>query len=142
MTKLTEHFTLEEMAASTTAARNGIDNTPSAKVRTCLATLCKDVLEPLRMAYGKPIRVTSGYRSPKLNKAVGGAATSQHVYGQAADITCMDKTVSGNKELFNTALSLMNKGIIKVGQLIDEYNYSWVHISTPASHTNQVLHIR
>lgn len=142
MTKITEHFTLEELTASSTAKRKGIDNTPSKAVVGCLTELCEEVLEPLRLAYGKPIRVTSGYRSATLNKAVGGSATSQHVYGQAADITCLDDSVSGNKELFNVALKLLTNGTIKVGQLIDEYGYNWVHISTPSKHINQVLHIK
>lgn len=142
MAKITEHFTLEELTASSTAKARGIDNTPTKAVQACLTELCEEVLEPLRLAYGKPIRVTSGYRSPKLNKTVGGADTSQHVYGQAADITSQSDSVSGNKELFDVAQRLIANGTIKVGQLIDEYGYNWVHISTPNKHTNQILHIK
>lgn len=142
MTRLTQHFTLEELTASSTANAKGIDNTPTKAVVACLTELCEEVLEPLRQAYGKPIHISSGYRSPKLNKAVGGASTSQHLYGQAADITCMTDSVSGNKELFDVAQRLIANGTIKVGQLIDEYGYNWVHISTPNKHTNQILHIK
>lgn len=140
--KLTEHFTYEELTASVTAKNKGIDNTPDAKQTECLQKLCENVLEPLRKAYGKPIKVTSGFRCKKLNKAVGGASTSQHTYGQAADITSLSDTAADNKELFDVALKLVQNSKITVGQLIDEYNYNWVHISTPGSHKNQILHIR
>lgn len=140
--KLSEHFTLEEMTASITAKNKGIDNTPDADQLDCLRALCATVLEPLRAAYGKPIRVTSGLRVKKLNKAVGGAANSQHLYGQAADITSLSDTAEDNKELFDVALKLVQDGRITVGQLIDEYGYNWVHISTRGSKKNQVLHVR
>lgn len=139
---ISEHFTLEEMTASITAKNKGIDNTPNKEQLDCLNKLCYTVLEPLRKAYGKPIRVTSGLRVKKLNKVVGGAANSQHTYGQAADITSMSDTAEDNKELFDIALKLVQSAKITVGQLIDEYGYNWVHISTQGSHKNQVLHIK
>lgn len=64
----------------------GIDNTPTPEAMTNLAALVDAVLDPLREKYGRPIHVSSGYRCPRLNKAVGGSATSQHVKGEAADI--------------------------------------------------------
>ena len=82
---LTEHFTLNEMTASGTAIKLGIENKPGATETENLRQLCKNVLEPLRRRFGK-IRVTSGYRCPELNKAVGGVKNSQHMRGEAADL--------------------------------------------------------
>lgn len=84
---ITRNFTLEELVRSPTASRLSIPNTPSESVMHNLILLCNNILQPLRNAYGKPIIVNSGYRSPELNKAIGGAKNSQHMRGQAADIT-------------------------------------------------------
>ncbi len=84
--RLSPNFTLREMCASAAAARLGIDNTnPPLGVRIALQKLCATVLQPLRDQIG-PLRVNSGWRSPALNKAVKGSATSQHLRGEAADI--------------------------------------------------------
>lgn len=84
--KLSDHFTLEELIASDTAKAKGIDNTPTDEVIANLSVLVVNVLEPLRQYFQVPIFVSSGYRSPKLNKAVGGSSTSHHLTGCAADI--------------------------------------------------------
>ena len=73
-----KYFTMTELTASATARRKGIDNTPDMQAKANLTALVSNVLDPLRELYGKPIVVTSGYRSVKLNRAVGGAARSQH----------------------------------------------------------------
>ena len=100
-----------------------------------LTALIEKVLDPLREAYGKPIIVNSGYRCPKLNAAVGGAASSQHVKGEAADIRSVADTPEENKKLYDL--------IIKLGlpydQLINEHNYDWVHVSFGARHRRQKL---
>lgn len=88
--RLTEHFLLSELTESCTARRYGIDNTPSAEQVRNLRNLCEKVLEPLRMHFGVAVRVSSGYRSPELNRRVGGASNSQHQTGQAADIRVSD----------------------------------------------------
>lgn len=80
------YFTLAELIKSDTATKKGIDNSPSWAVVEHLRTLVEEFLDPLRSAWGKPIRVTSGYRCKKLNSAVGGASTSVHMIGYAADI--------------------------------------------------------
>lgn len=85
--KLSPHFTLAEMTVSQTAARRGIDNTPDKTVIANLTDLCENVLEPVRNYYKKPVIVTSGYRSKKLNSAIGGSKTSDHCFGYAADFT-------------------------------------------------------
>lgn len=88
--KLSDHFTLEELIYSDTARQNRIDNTPTPEAAANLALLAIHVLEPARKDFGKPITISSGYRCPKLNRAVGGVATSQHTKGQAADLVCSD----------------------------------------------------
>lgn len=130
-----KHFTFQELTKSATAKRKGIDNSPSVQVRANLAALVENVLDPLREAYGKPIVVTSGYRCEKLNRAVGGAASSQHVKGQAADIRSVQDTPEENKKLYDL--------IVKLGlpfdQIINEYNYDWVHVSYGPRHRRQKL---
>lgn len=124
-TYLTPHFTLEEMTASPTAKANGIDNTPTAKHIEALTLLCIKTLEPLRAALGKPIRVNSGYRCRALNKRVGGARTSQHQKGEAADIEVKGMTA---QQLFDFIL----KSGVPFDQVIQEFD-SWVHISFSAT---------
>ena len=141
---MTQHFTLKEFTSSATAKRLGIDNTPPAAVRAKLKTLAQNVLEPLRKAWGKPIIVSSGYRCPRLNKAIGGAQNSDHLYGCAADIHTVSDTREDNKRLFDLALHLIHNGTIEVKQLIDESRYDWLHISWQDGRTkkrNQVLHL-
>lgn len=141
--KLTTHFTLEELIHSVTAQRRGIDNTPSDKAIANLEKLAVEILQPLRDVWGKPITVSSGFRSERLNQVVGGSADSQHLAGEAADIHTESDVPADNQALFATAVCLMRDGKIKVGQLIDERGYNWIHISLPNDkHTNQVLHIQ
>lgn len=137
------NFTVNELCKSKTATRKGIDNTPTPKAKENLEKLIKNVLQPLRDKFGEPIIVDSGYRCPKLNTAVGGAKTSQHLYGQAADIRTVSDTVTDNKRLFDTAKKMIDDKEIIVGQLINEYNYNWVHISIPDErHKNQIIAIK
>lgn len=84
--RLTRNFKLGEFCHSATADRLGINNSPSEAVIDNLRRLCVVVLQPLRDKLKKPILVTSGYRCRELNEAVGGAPTSQHLQGEAADI--------------------------------------------------------
>lgn len=88
--KLTEHFSLEEMTRSATAERHGLKNEPSKEELENLVFLCENVLEPLRLIFGHPIKVTSGYRSKLVNERVGGSKTSQHMSGLACDIAPAD----------------------------------------------------
>lgn len=144
MARLSKNFTLEELVFSVTANNQGINNTPNAEVKAALKRLAVEVLQPIRDAWGKPIVISSGYRCPKLNKAVGGVANSQHIYGQAADIKAT--TPSENGKLHALIKRLVKKGTIKVGQLIWEYgtktNPKWVHVSLPRTGkpNNQLLY--
>lgn len=141
-TKLSKNFSLEELVASNTARKCNIDNTPTPLVIDNLEKLAKEVLQPIRDKYAHAITVTSGYRCPKLNAAVGGVKTSQHVQGQAADIKC---TATSKAYLFNLIKSMITKGEIKVGQLIWEYGTKaepkWIHVSLPYTKTNQILYL-
>lgn len=118
-----KYFTIKEMTKSSTAKANGIDNTPNQTAIDNLTKLIEIVLDPLREWYGKPIRVNSGYRCKVLNKAVGSKAkNSQHLYGEATDITAGSK--AENEKLFNYI-----KDNLPFDQLINESNFSWVHVS-------------
>jgi len=88
--QLTAHFSLTEFTRSDMASRLHIDNTPPPEAVENLRALCTEVLEPLRQHFNVPIAISSGYRSPPLNKAVGGAPSSQHQHGEAADIHIPD----------------------------------------------------
>lgn len=141
-TRLTKNFTLEELTASTTASRKGIDNTPTECVKEELKKLA-ELLQTIRDAYGYPIYVTSGYRCVKLNTAVGGAITSQHMVGQAADIVATGGRT--NARLFAVIRGLIDEGKIRVGQLIWEYGTkkepNWVHVSLPYRKVNNILYL-
>ena len=120
-----KYFTIGEMMRSDTAARKGIDNKIPKEYLDNVLQLIEKVLDPLREKYGKPIVVTSGYRCPALNKAVGGSATSDHMRGCAADIVGTPNTQAENKRLFYLIQSMG----LDFDQLIDEKGFSWVHVS-------------
>lgn len=122
-----KHFTIDELCRSTVASRNGIDNTPGDWVKKNLTLLVDKVLDPLREWYGKPIKVNSGYRCPKLNEAVGGVSTSQHVKGEAADIDTGN--ISENRKLFEYI-----KDNLPHDQLIWECGGKWIHVSYKESY--------
>lgn len=125
-----KYFTMKELTKSSTADKLGIDNTPTPETSAQLSNLVTHVLDPLREMYGKPITINSGYRCPKLNAAVGGAKSSQHMRGEAADITAGSKTE--NKKLFE-----LIRDNLPFDQLIDESNYSWVHVSYVSTSKNR-----
>ncbi len=129
-----KYFTIAELCASSTATAKGIDNTPTPGITQNLERLVANVLDPLREAWGKPIVVTSGYRCPELNKAVGGAKNSHHMQGMAADISTGNKV--DNRRLFQKILDLG----LPFTQLIDEKGFSWIHVSYDTSNLKrQVL---
>lgn len=130
-----KYFTIKELCKSSTAIQRKIDNTPNSEIVNNLEQLVDNILDPLREAYGKPIKVNSGYRCEALNVAVGGSKTSQHRYGLAADITTGSRLE--NKKLFILAKQLN----LPFDQLIDEKAYSWIHISFSKNPRKQVLHL-
>ncbi len=131
-----KYFTIEELTRSTTARLRGIDNTPSQQVIDNLNALVDNVLDPLREAWGKTLHVNSGYRCRALNKAVGGVPASQHMRGEAADITAGSK--DANRELY----SLLKRLNLPVDQAINEKDFSWIHVSYGPRHRRHFFAIR
>ena len=132
--KLSENFTLEEL----TATNSKFDNDPSQNELDALKLLVSKVLQPLRNLYGKPIKVNSGFRSVDVNKAVGGVNNSQHLKGEAADIT----SGADNKLLFN-----LIRNNLTFDQLIWEkgnaLNPQWIHVSFKKyGNRKQILYIK
>ncbi len=119
-----KYFSIKELSYSSTAVSKGIDNTPNSTESANLEALVDNILDPVREALGRAIHVNSGFRCSALNTAVKGAASSQHVTGQAVDIELGGKSTSENKELHDWIAQNCT-----FDQLINEYNYSWVHVS-------------
>lgn len=126
-TNVTMHFTIEELYASQTAKAKGIDNKPNVQQVINLVYLAAFVLEPLRVAMREPIKIGSGFRSVRLNQAVGGVSNSQHLTGQAADL-CIDGDIQKGRKWFDYI-----RQHLPFDQLIWEKNPKtgscWVHVS-------------
>lgn len=133
-----KYFTIKELTQSGTAQKYNIKNIPNKEQEQNLIELVHNILDPLREAYKKPIIVTSGFRSPELNTKINGAKTSQHMKGQAADIRSKEDTKEENKKIFD----LVQKLNLPFDQLIDEYDFNWVHVSFSPRNRRQVLHIK
>ena len=133
-TIISKNFTLEELCASSIAKAKGISNTPTQEIVVNLCALVHNILLPRRTAWGKEVKIGSGYRCPKLNAAVGGVSNSQHMTGQAADL-CID----GDMAKAKTWLAwIMNN--TDFDQLILEHNAKgtyWVHVSYRADGKNR-----
>lgn len=130
-----KYFTIKELCSSYIANQLGINNTPSDEQKANLIKLVNNILDPVREEYGRPIIVNSGFRCPELNKAVNGAKNSQHMLGQAADITT--GSCSNNKDLFNLIIAME----LPYDQVIDESNYSWIHVSFSDNPRKHILHL-
>jgi hypothetical protein len=131
--KLSAHLDLSEVIRSESAKRNGISNMPIALHIENFKLLAEKVFEPVRVHFGCPIHISSGYRSIELNKCIGGSLTSEHCTGEAIDID-MDGSQSGvtNKMVFDYI-----KDNLDYNQLIYEFgdskNPDWVHVSYKAT---------
>jgi hypothetical protein len=130
---LTQHFRLSEFLDSETATRLDLDNTPSPDVLATLRNVLIPGMQQVRNILGKPVFITSGYRSPSVNAAVRGAANSQHVTGHAADFKCP----SFGAPVEVAAELVRHMAALKFDQLIAEGK--WVHISFAPRPRNQVL---
>jgi zinc D-Ala-D-Ala carboxypeptidase len=122
--KLSENFSLQEMTFSPSAIKKGIANKPTDEHVENLRLLCEKVLQPLREHMGCSINVSSGYRAPALNAIIGGSKTSQHCFGQAADVQVEGR----NHEMFDFICKSLD-----FDQVIWEFGTdkepSWVHVS-------------
>jgi zinc D-Ala-D-Ala carboxypeptidase len=119
--QLSSHFSLEELTFSQTASRSGIANVPSVPDIENLRRLCVTVLEPARTLLGVPLHVDSGYRSAILNKLVGGALTSAHMEGRAADVVPIGISLLD-------AFARLRASSIPFDQVILECQ-AWIHLS-------------
>jgi len=122
--RLSKNFTLSEITKSNTAKRLGIDNAPNQEHLNNMQILIRDLIQPMRDDLG-PIRISSGYRSPVLNRAIGGSTKSQHCKGQALDLQFWKEGEMCNKEIYDWVL----KEGIEFDQMINEFDYAWIHIS-------------
>lgn len=129
--QLTENFSLHEMTKSEAALRHNIDNTPSDDVTENLYQLCANVLQPIRDAYQRGVKVNSGYRGPEVNAAIGGAKNSDHMRGMAADIEIpgvansdLAEWIRDNLDFTQVILEFYTPGVPDSG---------WVHVSYDAN---------
>lgn len=124
---ISEHVSLKEATRSNTAKRLGIENMPDSETLITMQITAEHIFEPLRNKFNEPIYISSFYRSPELNKAIGGSASSQHCKGEAIDIDDVYSKAS-NADFFNYI-----KDKLEFDQLIwefgDDENPAWVHVS-------------
>lgn len=135
--QLSKNFHLSEFLVSQTAERMRLDNTPTESVIKNLKLLSEKVLQPIRDNFNKPVIISSGYRSPAVNHAVGGSSKSQHMTGQAADFTI--------PSIDNWTLAQWIHRELNYDQLILEFytggNSGWIHVGYSPKHLNQELTI-
>jgi hypothetical protein len=135
--KLSENFSLAEFTRSQTAARLGIDNTPGEAAIEAMRALCKYVLEEVRVHFGRPVFISSGFRSPELNEMIGGKDSSQHKAGEAVDFE-----VPG---VDNLKVAEFIRDNLIFDQLILEFydpgtpNSGWIHVSIRGGNRKEVL---
>ena len=122
--RLSKNFVLSEITRSNTAKRLGISNEPSKKHLANMQKLITELIQPMRDSIG-PIRISSGYRSPKLNKAIGGSSRSQHSKGEALDLQFWEKGKMNNRVIYEWVL----ESGVEFDQMINEFDFSWIHIS-------------
>lgn len=124
-----KYFELEELLRSETALNQGIENLPSWEDVENLHEFVTDVLDPIRIEWGQPIVVESGYRSVELNAKVGGVLNSAHMVGKAADIRLVSWSTKSITDLFKLIQEMTDDGLIEVDQVILYRKKKIVHIS-------------
>ena len=136
---ISKHISYKEGVYSRTATRLGIKNNPNAEQMENMITIAEEVFEPLRAYVGGPIKINSFFRSPELNKAIGGSGKSQHCHGQAIDL---DDTFGRctNAEMFEFIKKHLDFDQI-IWEFGDEDNPDWVHVSyvSPDQNRNRCL---
>jgi uncharacterized protein YcbK (DUF882 family) len=133
---ISKHITIDEATFSAKAVANKISNIPNESQLEAMQLVAEKLFEPLREWYNKPIKINSFFRNIEVNKLVGGAASSQHCKGEAIDISAGSK--SENKKLFDYVCKNLD-----FDQCINEYNFTWIHISyKPKGNRKQILVIK
>ena len=133
--KLSKNFALSEITHSNTAKRLGIDNEPTETHLQNMQHLVDNLIQPLRDSVG-PIRVSSGYRNPALNRAIGGSSSSQHCKGEALDLQFWQMGKMMNELIYEW---ILDSGL-EFDQMINEFDFAWIHISLKAKdNRKQVL---
>ena len=132
---ISKHISDKEGVYSRTATRLNIDNKATAEHRENMITIAEEVFEPLRLFVGGPIKINSFYRSPGLNKAIGGSSKSQHCKGQALDI---DDTFghATNAQMYNFIKSELDFDQM-IWEFGDDNNPNWVHVSYVSAQENR-----
>jgi uncharacterized protein YcbK (DUF882 family) len=133
---ISKHITIEEATYSESAVKNKVSNVPNEAQLEAMQLVAEKLFEPLRVWYGKPIKINSFFRNLEVNKLVGGSSTSQHCKGEAIDISAGSK--AENKKLFDYVCKNLD-----FDQCIDEKNFTWIHISLKAKgNRRQILVIK
>tara|TARA_B100000795_G_C22698272_1_gene398526 strand:+ start:356 stop:811 length:456 start_codon:yes stop_codon:yes gene_type:complete len=122
--RLSKNFVLSEITRSNTAKRLGLDNGPNKDHLRNIQRLISNLIQPMRDALG-PIRISSGYRNPNVNRAIGGSTKSQHCKGEALDLQFWNNGKISNKEIYDWVLN----SEIEFDQMINEFDFAWIHIS-------------
>ena len=122
--RLSKNFILSEITRSNTAKRLGISNEPTKEHLESLQRIILNIIQPMRDSLG-PIRISSGYRSKELNRAIGGSNKSQHCKGQALDIQFWKDGQMCNKEVYDWVID----NAVEFDQMINEFDFAWIHIS-------------
>ena len=135
MGRISKHISYKEATRSITALRLGIDNTPFEYELGNMKAVAENIFEPLRKWVGGAIKVTSFFRSEKLNKAIGGSATSQHCQGRAIDIDDV-YGYKTNAEMFNYIKDNLDFDTI-IWEFGTDDNPAWIHVSYVSNERNR-----
>jgi len=122
--RLSKNFVLSEITRSNTAKRLGLSNEPTKEHLENMQRLISNLIQPMRDSIG-PIRISSGYRSKALNRAIGGSTKSQHCKGQALDLQFWEGGKMNNKAIYDW---ILDSGL-EFDQMINEFDFAWIHIS-------------
>tara|TARA_R110002020_G_scaffold81777_3_gene202838 strand:- start:1908 stop:2375 length:468 start_codon:yes stop_codon:yes gene_type:complete len=126
--RLSKNFVLSEITRSNTAKRLGIKNEPTKAHLKNMQRIITNLAQPMRDALG-PIRITSGYRNPELNRAIGGSSKSQHCKAEALDLQFWKNGEMCNKEIYDWIID----NAVEFDQMINEFDFAWIHISLKKS---------
>ncbi len=122
--RLSKNFTLSEITRSNTAKRLGISNEPTKEHIKNIQNLITKIIQPMRNDIGA-IRISSGYRSSELNRAIGGSTKSQHCKGQALDLQYWSDGKMDNKKIYDWLID----NAVEFDQMINEFDFAWIHLS-------------